>query len=77
MQLEPEPSPWSTTPADPAPWGGRLGDRREMRWEKIARARRALSSGAYAVEEALDAILEPLAAELGLACRDDGGADGV
>ena len=73
MLPEPEPSPSSATPADPA----RLGDRPELRWEKVVRVRRALTSGVYAVEAALDAILEPLAAELGLVCRDDAGGDRV
>lgn len=50
-------------------WEQRLRELPDLRWTKVARARRALESGVYDAEEASDAVLASLANEIGVLCR--------
>jgi hypothetical protein len=48
-------------------------DTPDLRWQKVVQVRQALDTNAYRIDDALDAILAPLAGELGFRCRDGAG----
>ncbi len=56
-----------------SPEAARLGDGPDLRRQKVMRVRQALKTNAYCIDDALDAILAPLAGELGFRCRDGAG----
>ena len=49
------------------------GNKTDLRWQKVMQVRQALDANAYRIDEALDAILTPLAGELGFRCGDGAG----
>lgn len=53
-----------------SPDAARPGDGPALRWQKVMQVRQALDTNAYRIDDALDAILAPLAGELGFRCGD-------
>ena len=52
-------------------WVARLRDLPDVRWEKVMQVRRTLSLNTYDRDGMLEAVLGPLANELGVLCRRD------
>ena len=50
-------------------WTGRVRNLPDVRWHKVVQVRRTLGLDTYGTEGVLEAVLAPLANELGVLCR--------
>ncbi len=50
-------------------WAGHVRNLPDLRWNKVVQARRTLRLDTYETNRVLEAVLAPLANELGVLCR--------
>lgn len=71
MPSEREPVRHKPNPAEAELWATRLRSLPDVRWEKVMRVRRTLNLNTYETDGMLEAVLAPLANELGVLSRGE------